>query len=367
MAMRAFRVLVGFREMQMVRARNEHGGRIKITCEPGPGIEGDLGPGPTSETRPVERRDPRPLPREAFGGAGKDRAPGGKLSLEIGFGRQRFGAGEGFRTDQPPEPDAAHDGIVQPADRNRARPLPQHRPAFGFAGVPQPVENLVPIPDRFGQDIRAQALQRYRHRVSNVLCTGSPRHRRGLHLPGLAGDQLPAARIFRVGKAEAQVDQIPERQPEVTRPARRIRVPGPHPAVGATDALRHGEVQFKPARVGMRADKQHRTRGFRDAGEQNLAQQRQDRRHPPPLVRIAIVQQVHIDVLDSEGQDTRAIAVLESKRPELARNRTASPIRISGQGSRRIVFPEPAPLPFTASAKKYSVSPQPTEAPSPSE
>ena len=31
----------------------EHGGRIEITRKPGPGIEGDLGPGPTSETRPV--------------------------------------------------------------------------------------------------------------------------------------------------------------------------------------------------------------------------------------------------------------------------------------------------------------------------
>lgn len=150
--------------------------------------------------------------------------------------------------------------------------------------------------------------------------------------PIRSSQQLPARRIIRIGKTMAEVDHILKGAPEISRAgAWRIRVPRPPLAVRTPHSLRHGNIDFQPANMSMRADNQMRTCWHRYARKHHVLQQVKTTGDHRPRFRIAQIEGFRIDIGFCEGQHRRSVSVL----PRQSVDRFGEDVRIAEQQFRR--------------------------------
>lgn len=272
--------------------------RVTLAREPPFRIKTLFGPGPFAQPGAVEFGDLCPCRAKPRRGCRQFRPAGGLKLFRGGLPPLILGT-----ADRAEKPNPGRRRAVSRTD-GEARPrLPdQHPPVKGILirriaeSSRKPIRSIFPALK--GAELRGagEFVTELEHRIRCASIDHPFGLGAALGAPMRRAHQLSPRRIFRVGEAEAQVDQIPKRNPEPPRLAGRIGVPGSRAAIGPHDPLRHSEVDLEPPGMRVRPDQQVRARSFGDPREQGLAQQVEDLRDLAPGLAIAPIERLERQV-----------------------------------------------------------------------
>ncbi|MRX48848.1 hypothetical protein GI374_00020 [Paracoccus sp. S-4012] len=115
-------------------------------------------------------------------------------------------------------------------------------------------------------------------------------------------DQLAGPRrITGVGPAEAMIQSVLQRRPELGAPApRRMRVDAAEGASGHQKAARNGKVHLEPAGMGVRCDISRRPAMFGDPGKRHHEEEAERDIDLPAELGGTRVERSHVDVVAGE-------------------------------------------------------------------